>query len=694
MSTPRTSLPLFKVVPWLAIATMASLPPVLYHYLTHNISAERLVVGNRFMALATVLVVVLLSIALIFGNPGSERTTRTARSRRLAEGAAGAALCLSVGILGSIALYGSDRISPWLTHIVFDLPQRAAGQASTATAVSLAFLSCAQCLRLALWQRASCCITLLPLFISGSAILGHAYGVRDLYVLWGRSAIALHSSSALFALSLATLLGQAELCWFSPLVWSGPGGTTARRLFVFTLAIPLIGLFLMQRASAGFMDFGMALAMLVIVTVAPMTGLILHIGATQDRLDDEHRETGRAQTAFAEDLKARLAEQADSLRHESEERIKAESAMYRSQRMEAVGQLTGGIAHDFNNLLMAISASHYILRQHIVPGHPAHQHLLNASAAANRGEKLTSQLLTFSRTQKLDIQSTDLSAVMDFTLAMVGNTLGPSIKVQCELHAQALYVLADANQLEMALLNLALNARDAMPDSGTFTLATSLEVVAAGQGVERYIVISVSDTGIGMSADVAARAVEPFFTTKLQGQGTGLGLAQVYGFVKQCGGVFRLQSRPGQGTTIDMVLPEAQPPEQKKKPVVATYQADSIVTPRSIVLIDDDENVRTALAALLRDAGYVVAEAKDGYAGLELLKTIRPAAVIIDFVMPGLNGADTARMARLDMPGLPIIFVSGYSDTLALDRISDAVVLRKPVDIDQLLGAVETAVCS
>ncbi|MGI4982122.1 MAG: ATP-binding protein [Janthinobacterium lividum] len=682
---------MFKVVPWLATAVIASLLPVLYHYFTHDISPERLVVGNRFMAPATMLVVVLLSITLIRGNPAGRGGIRNAGFRHLPGAAAGAALCLSAGILGSIARDGTEQISPWLTHVVFDLPPAKGGQASAATAMGLVCLACAQCLRLVMWQRASCCVTLLPLLISGSAILGHAYGVRDLYMLWGRSAIALHSSSALFALSLATLLGQAETSWFSPLASSGPGGTTARRLFLVILAIPLIGLFLMHRASTGLMDSGMAFSMLVIVTVAPMTGLILHIGATQDRLDDEYGQKGRAQTAFARDLEERLAAQAHSLRRESEERIKAESAMYRAQRMEAVGQLTGGIAHDFNNLLMAISASHHILRQHIPPGHPGHRHLLNASAAASRGEKLTSQLLTFSRTQKLDIRPTDLGAVMDFTLAMVGNALGPTIQVKCALHAQARHVFADANQLEMALLNLALNARDAMPESGTFTLTTSLEVVYSTQGPDRYVVISVSDTGIGMSEETAARAVEPFFTTKPQGHGTGLGLAQVYGFVKQCGGMFRLQSHPGQGTTIDMVLPEAPAPEQKKKPVIEKYTHDAIVTARSILLIDDDENVRTALAALLRDVGYVVVEAENGCAGLEQLKKIRPDAVIIDFIMPGLNGAETARLARSHMPDVPIIFVSGYSDTLALDRISKAVVLRKPVDIDHLLGAVETA---
>lgn len=686
--------PLSGVVPWIAIATLVSFLPIPYHYFTHKISPDRLVVGNRYMAAATMLVMVLVSVTLISGNPGAAGETRGTRSRRVSGVAAWSALSLSIGVMGSIALHGTDRISPWITHVLFDLPAAAGGHSSAAISIGLACLSYAQCLRLATRLRASYYVTLLPLLLSGSAILGHAYGVPDLYVFWGRSILALHSSSALFALSLATLLGQAGTSWFSPLASSGPGGTAARRLFIFILVIPLIGLFLIQRASGGFMDFRMALSLLVIATFAPMLGLILHIGATQDRLDDEYREKARAQAAFAEDLKARLAEQAHSLRHESEERIKAESAMYRAQRMEAVGQLTGGIAHDFNNLLMAINASHHLLRQHIPQEHPAHRHLSNAHAAAKRGEKLTSQLLTFSRTQRLDIRPTDLGAVMDFTLAMVGNALGPTIEVNCEFHAPALYVLADANQLEMALLNLALNARDAMPDRGTFTLATSLEVVHTPQGLDRYIAISVTDTGAGMSSEVAARAVEPFFTTKPQGHGTGLGLAQVYGFVRQCGGTFRLESNPGQGTTIDMVLPEAQPPERKKMPVIEKYKHDWTVTAKSILLIDDDENVRTALAELLRGEGYVVAEAEDGYAGLELLKEIRPAAVIIDFLMPGLNGAETARMARSNMPNLPIIFVSGYSDTLALDRISEAVVLRKPVDIDQLLEAVETATCS
>jgi len=229
-----------------------------------------------------------------------------------------------------------------------------------------------------------------------------------------------------------------------------------------------------------------------------------------------------------------------------------------------------------------------------------------------------------------------------------------------------------------------------MPDGGELrisTSATSTEIVSGEprQGVRVRIV----DSGIGMSPEIAARAVEPFFTTKAQGEGTGLGLAQVYGVMKQSGGDLRIESEPGKGTTVDLSLLRVEP---ESKLGAGTIKTRPSLLPHSkfavILLIDDDDEVRAAMAELFRCEGHEVMEAENGQTGLAILRTSRPSIAVIDYLMPGLNGVQVALMARDQMPTLPIVFVSGYSDTMALEGISDAKVLRKPVNADELLAVV------
>ena len=686
-----SSLYLSKLPRWLAAFTLATLLVIPVRYAFRLIPPERLVIGNRLMAPGTLLPLILLCILLLWFHADTSDKGRASTATIIANIIAWAVFISGFVLWLSNIVWGADVLSPIITRLVFRLPDATGGQTTMATAASIMLIGAAQCLRTT-GRLTACRLTaLVQMLISGSAILGYAYGAHELYTFGILNTLALHTSLALFALSLATLIAQPTNGWFRPLASLGPGGVTARRLVIFALILPFMGWLLVGLVADRTVDFRMGFAVLVIVMVAPMIGLILHVGTTQDRLAAENHARERANTHFAQALERRLDEQATSLRHESAERQKAESAMFRAQRMEAVGQLTGGIAHDFNNLLMAISASHFLLKQSIDVHHAGYKYLANASAATSRGEKLTSQLMSFSRTQRLDIHATELQTVIDFTLAMVTNALGPQIELRCHVHDHNVYVLTDANQFEMGLLNVALNARDAMPDGGVFTIATSKEVLDTETGAQAFISIKISDTGHGMPPEVAARAGEPFFTTKAQGSGTGLGLAQVYGFVKQSGGQFRLESALGVGTTVEILLPEASPPPPTDGP-----QTDSIEHPlndgsKTLLLIDDDENVRAALGEVLRGEGYVVLEASNGQMGLDLLETVEPSTAIIDFIMPGLNGAETARLARNKIPDLPIIFVSGYADTLALDRISNAVVLRKPVEINRLLKAVEVA---
>jgi signal transduction histidine kinase len=389
-------------------------------------------------------------------------------------------------------------------------------------------------------------------------------------------------------------------------------------------------------------------------------------------------EDGQIIGAFhhAQDISARLRLQVDL--------SAAQDALRQAQKMEAVGQLTGGIAHDFNNLLMAIVGNLQLLAKRIPEDHPGRRFVDSAASAADKGSKLTGQLLAFSRTQKLSIRPTVLDPVLEKAQELVRTALPPAIEMTFVMDGGRASVFTDPDQLELAILNLALNARDAMPGGGL------LRVESRADGPDHYLV-SVTDTGGGMTPEVARQAVEPFFTTKERGKGTGLGLAQVYGFVTQCGGTLRIDSAPGHGATIELRLKRAEAPEA---PVVdAPDRPAEIVTGagQTVLVIDDDDSVRAVLVETLKGAGYSVVEASDGAQGLAKLDVVKPDVAVVDFLMPGMNGDEVGRRLQSTLPKLPILFVSGYYDTLALDGISGAAVLRKPFDDRTLLSAVAEA---
>ena len=432
------------------------------------------------------------------------------------------------------------------------------------------------------------------------------------------------------------------------------------------------------------------MALLVVLTIVPLAVLILRDGRLLSALEAERRTKAELQASVQVDLERRLAEQATQLAIEGGERLRAEAALNRAQRMEAVGQLTGGIAHDFNNLLMAVGGNLQLLTKRLAEDHPGRRYALNAAEAVDRGAKLTGQLLAFSRTQRLEARPVELDPVLTSARELIGVALGPLIEVRLELGAPGAWASTDPDQLELAILNLALNARDVMPEGGVLTVTSGpcRDRLSPDGDEADYVSVRVCDTGPGMSPEVAEKAVEPFFTTKERGKGTGLGLAQVYGFVRQCGGDLRIGRAPGGGASIQLLFPCASPVTSSEARSSASHRAAASSTPsasrRSLLVIDDDDSVRSVLVDALRAGGYQVVEASDGASGLEALPQLQPSAAIIDFIMPGMNGAEVARRARLVMPTLPIVFVSGYFDTVALDGISGAIVVRKPVDIDAL----------
>jgi CheY-like chemotaxis protein len=273
-------------------------------------------------------------------------------------------------------------------------------------------------------------------------------------------------------------------------------------------------------------------------------------------------------------------------------------------------------------------------------------------------------------------------------------TVGPMIEVSFGLNPAPVPVLADSTQVEMTVLNLALNARDAMPEGGKLFIGTTVRQVEDDPELKsgQYVELTVRDTGVGMDKDTLSRAIDPFFTTKPVGKGTGLGLAQVYGSARQSGGTVRIESHPGRGTTVKVYFPSTDLPVQ---PSGQDGSARGIVPQRDgrVLLIDDDEDLRSIVSCALEALGYQVTAVGDGRTGLDELRSCRPDVLVVDFAMPGLNGADVAKQARELCPGLPVVIASGYADTGAIERAigKGAKLLRKPFGIDELLEAVAEA---
>jgi CheY-like chemotaxis protein len=355
--------------------------------------------------------------------------------------------------------------------------------------------------------------------------------------------------------------------------------------------------------------------------------------------------------------------------------------------MEAIGQLTGGIAHDFNNVLQSLTGCLDLIRRRPDEPERVHRWAEAGLKAAQRGANLTAQLLAFSRSQKLELQQINLSALLSGMRELLARTLGPTIRIQIDLGADSAGVLCDQTQLEMAILNLAINARDAMPNGGELRITTRERTITHDPELltGRYIELAVSDTGTGMSAEIAAKAFDPFFTTKGVGKGTGLGLSQVYGMAQQAGGVARIRSMPQQGTSVQLLLPSL---DKIQSAATERKQSDSPIAPMTatVLVVDDDSDVRQFLVEALQTFGYHVLEAEDGYAALSLLAKSSPDLVIVDYAMPGLTGAEMVRELRLTRPDLPILFVSGYAETAAMEEVADenTSVLRKPFEISKL----------
>jgi PAS domain S-box-containing protein len=375
----------------------------------------------------------------------------------------------------------------------------------------------------------------------------------------------------------------------------------------------------------------------------------------------------------------------------------AQDQLRQSQKMEALGQLTGGIAHDFNNLLTVVVGGLDLITKR-VEDERLLRYATNALSAAERGARLTGQLLAFSRVQRLEVKPTYVAPLIDEMRPLLRNVLGPGIEKKFDLDPHLMPVMADPTQLEVAVLNLAINARDAMPDGGTLTIASRRRRIIDDPELEpgNYIELSIADTGAGMEPEVLARAFEPFFTTKEVGKGTGLGLSMVYGMARQSGGTVRIESEPGAGTTVRIFFRRAgRGADASPGGGEAGGKAGRDRTVGKVLVIDDDEDVRRFIVAGLQEYGHDVVEAGNGQDGIARFVEADPDLVILDFLMPGMSGAEVASHILAANPDQRILFVSGYSETDAIRKVApDAEILAKPFRASVLDEAVREALAT
>jgi signal transduction histidine kinase/CheY-like chemotaxis protein len=414
----------------------------------------------------------------------------------------------------------------------------------------------------------------------------------------------------------------------------------------------------------------------------------------------ERKRTEAALRAFTRNLEERVAERTRELETanarltgEIAERQRAEAALMQAQRLEAIGQLTGGIAHDFNNLLTAVIGNLELL-QRAQTTERAQRQVNAALRAAQRGGELTRQLLAYARKQHVDPRPLDINGVVLSILDMLRRSLGGLVTIVTDLDPAGWLAMAEPVHIESIILNLAINARDAMPEGGTLRITT--RHCPAGSGdlpteleLGDYVMLAITDEGIGMPAEVAARAFEPFFTTKDIGKGSGLGLAQVHGVALQFGGTARLHTTPGAGTTVEVFLPRA----HAEQPAPAAARNPDAVPPAEgtlVLVIDDQPDVREIAATFLEEAGFKVHQASSGAEGLAALERAAYALAVVDHGMAGMSGAEFVRQARRQVPGLKVIFVTGHAEPLDADNVDPSdTILTKPYDATTLINVVQ-----
>ena len=493
------------------------------------------------------------------------------------------------------------------------------------------------------------------------------------------------------------------------------GGTTPRHFSPCGLCLDRDTAILVSRPARLFDYFSKASPPIVEGLIVPLrdargrtVGTIWIIAHDEDRKFDATDVAILGQIAsffaLASQMASDVADAVEQVTQEKKKRKAVEDALNRAAKMETLGQLTGGLAHDFNNLLTAILGNLELVEMRLGADQMLRKMVHAATRSAQRGAKLTEQLLAFSRRQHLASQPVNLNTAVSGMSEMLARTIGGGIELKAALADNLWPALIDQTQIEVALLNLVINARDATGVGGAIVIGTrNAHIGAADRAADLadgdYVVLSVSDTGEGMTAEVQAKAFEPFFTTKEVGKGTGLGLSQVYGLARQSGGTVRIRSNTGAGTEVEIYIPRALGVSEPKPPQAEEDVVEQKARRRGTVLIvDDEQEVREIAAIHLASLGYDIVEAGNGRAALDLFETGIAAnfdLLLVDYAMPGLSGAEVIRVARQMRPDVPVVLMTGYAEADALsDDLRPVMLLKKPFRLKELEAALDGAALS
>jgi signal transduction histidine kinase/CheY-like chemotaxis protein len=749
-------------------------------------------------------------------------------------------LCVTAFVIAALVclswlLTGTDQLNGAISAIVHGN----VGKTSPATAAAIMLLAASLVVRRTPYRPASDPLASPTVLISGIALLGYAYGARDLYAIPMFQTMSLNTALTLLLTAVSTILARQKGGWAEIINSAGPAGEATRRQLMFLALPPLVGFLLVRITAQGQFGLAAALALLVTVTVVPLLWLILRDGRMLTDLDRERRAREADEAAHLIILEDRLAAQAQQIEAQNQWRIRqaeeasersedryhrlfnsldvgfcviemkfddtgkavdyrfieanaaaglsdmigqwrrsltpgheqywfdmygavartgqpsrfenparalddrwydvhafpvddralnhvgvlftditarrqaefklqelnetlearvkialaeseeAHEALRQSQKMEAIGHLTGGVAHDFNNLLVPILGNLDLLRRVATTDDRQRRLIDGALQSAERAKTLVQRLLAFARRQPLQVAAVDIGKLIDDMVTIITRTTGPQIAVRVDVAPGLPPASADANQIEMAILNLSVNARDAMPDGGILTIAADTAAVTApsplGLAPGDYIRLSVIDSGIGMDPDTARRAVEPFFSTKGIGKGTGLGLSMVHGLASQLNGTLEIDSTPGTGTRVRLWLPHSTEAVGDAGP--DETEADTVEHKGVVLVVDDEDLVRMTTAEMLRDLGYEILEASDAGAAEAILRGgERVDIVVTDHLMPGMTGAQLALLIRRTWPAISVLLISGYAEPEGVP--ADMPRLTKPFKREALSAAI------
>ncbi|PIK72338.1 hybrid sensor histidine kinase/response regulator, partial [Methylobacterium frigidaeris] len=579
------------------------------------------------------------------------------------------------------------QLDDWVQRLVFGPLKPDTGMA-LATAASVLATAVGLLLQGAgkRWLRGlGILVTLGSLVIAAVGGLGYAYGLDAFHEEGMFSRMALVTATTLSILAMGVLFSRPSRPWVVTVLGAGEAGTLTRHLLPAVVLAPLLlGWLELHAVRAGLIEAETGTALLVIVLTLWLAALVIRMARNIDRRAIAERRLRETLQGMNEALERRVEERTREL-------AEAQDALVQAQKMEAIGQLTGGVAHDFNNLLTIIRSSIEFLRRPNLPEERRTRYMDAVSDTVERAAKLTAQLLAFARRQALKPEKFDAGERLTGVATMLDSLTGARIRIVTEMPDIPCFVRADVSQFETALVNLVVNARDAMGGEGTLTIALACNrpkpaIRGHAPSHDHFVVVSVTDTGIGIAPDQIGRIFEPFFTTKEVGKGTGLGLSQVIGFAKQSGGDVDVSSVVGRGTTFTLYLPQADAQADAASTETETEGAPIEDGDQCILVVEDNVEIGRFCTQILHDLGYGTVLAQTAEAALAEIEAVpfRFDAVFSDVVMPGMGGIELAKRLRELHPELPVVLTSGYSHVLASDDAHGFELVRKPYSAEQV----------